>query len=94
MESPHDERIVACRGTGVGQGADAGWCGLGSRAQPAGVQVVRRLGVLADFAEGREVSQPGHETVHHPPDCMRGLSHVDIWLLAGVGRNTAYRSAF
>src|SRR6267378_4387319 len=25
---PHDERIVACRGTGVGQGADAGWCGL------------------------------------------------------------------
>jgi hypothetical protein len=55
---------------------------------------VRRLGVLADFAEGREVSQPGHETVHHPPDCMRGLSHVDIWLLAGVGRNTAYRSAF
>jgi hypothetical protein len=25
---PHDERIVACRGTRVGQGADAGWCGL------------------------------------------------------------------
>jgi hypothetical protein len=50
--------------------------------------------VSADLQKAGKVSQPGYETAHHPPDCMHGLGHVDIRLLAGVGRNTAYRSPF
>ena len=48
---------------------------------------MRRIGELA---EGRQVSQPDHETAHHAPDCVRGDSHVVRWLFASVGCNAAY----
>src|SRR5258707_7397157 len=38
--------------------------------------------------------QPPHETALRFYLRMHGLGHLDIWLLAGVGCNAAYRFAF